>query len=431
MAGRVRHPIDTKALERYISENVPEIQIPLDVKQFGFGQSNPTYQLTAADGQRYVLRKKPPGKLLSKAAHKVEREYRIIAALSRHGTGVPVPRALCLCEDPSVVGTPFYIMSFVGGRIIEDPAMPGVSSPDERAALWHAAVSTLARLHAVDPEAVGLGSFGGGGGGGGGGVGEHQKKGGFYARQLRTWRGICDAQAATRDADTGAPVGPLPHFEPLLEFFGDAARRPRDRAALIHGDYKIDNLVFHATEPRVVGILDWEMSTVGHPLSDLANLMQPFYSAEMLTWGEEAAGGHGGGNASSSTSIITHPGFLPGATPGLPDADTVLRWYAEAAGTWDPRPEMGWAVAFSTFRLSAICQGIAARVAARQASSESARRHAEAMFPLAELAWVLVRREKDKARDEDKRKLVPLDEGGGGGGEKGVPVPVPTAVAKL
>ncbi|KAI1490606.1 aminoglycoside phosphotransferase-like protein [Biscogniauxia mediterranea] len=420
MAGRVRHPIDTKALEKYISENVPEIRIPLDVKQFGFGQSNPTYQLTAADGQRYVLRKKPPGRLLSKAAHKVEREYRIIAALSRHATGVPVPRALCLCEDPSVVGTPFYVMSFVAGRIFEDPAMPDAASPGERAALWRAAVAALARLHAVDPVAVGLGSFGGGGGGGKGG-------GGFYARQLRTWRGICDAQAATRDAETGRPVGPLPHFEALLEFFGDAARRPRSdddggRApALIHGDYKIDNLVFHATEPRVVGILDWEMSTVGHPLSDLANLMQPFYSAEMLTWGGATSNSNGkNGSSSATTAVVAHPGFLPGATPGLPDAATVLRWYAEAAGTWDPRPEMGWAVAFSTFRLAAICQGIAARVAARQASSESARRHADAMVPLAELAWVLAQREKDK----DK----PKPEEGGEKRKGGVPT---AAVAKL
>ncbi|KAI1496564.1 aminoglycoside phosphotransferase-like protein [Biscogniauxia marginata] len=392
MAGRVRHPIDTKALERYISENVPEIQIPLDVKQFSFGQSNPTYQLTSADGRRYVLRKKPPGKLLSKAAHKVEREYRIIAALSRHPTGVPVPRALCLCEDPSVVGTPFYIMSFVAGRIIEDPAMPDASSPAERAALWRAAVTTLARLHAVDAVHVGLGSLGGSGGSSNG-------RSGFYERQLRTWRGICGAQAATRDADTGEPVGAIPHFDALLGFFGDGgggARPPRDRAALIHGDYKIDNLVFHETEPRVVGILDWEMSTVGHPLSDLANLMQPFYSAEMLTWGNDGKG------SSATKAITSSPAFLPGATPGLPTPETVLRWYAEAAGTWDPAPEIGWAVAFGAFRLAAICQGIAARVATRQASSESARRHGEAMFPLGELAWVLARREKD--RQEQQRK---------------------------
>ncbi|KAI1866081.1 uncharacterized protein JN550_007770 [Neoarthrinium moseri] len=361
MAGRVRHPIDVKALERYIEQHAPEIKTPLDVKQFGFGQSNPTYQLTAADKQRYVLRKKPPGKLLSKAAHKVEREHRIIAALGP--TDVPVPRAHGLCEDAAVVGTPFYIMEFLDGRILEDPAMPEAASPQERTELWRQAVVTLARFHAVDyrSPAVGLDSFG--------------KSGGFYDRQLATWRQICDAQARAVDADTGRPVGPLPHFDELLAFFADRSRQPRDRASLIHGDYKIDNIVFHKSQPRVIGILDWEMSTVGHPLSDLANLMHPFYTAAMPA------------KYSSSEA------FVPGATPGLPTPETVMKWYAEAAG-WDPRPDINWAMAFSVFRLSAICQGIAARVATRQASSEQARKHSEAMGPLAEFAWQLVEREK-------------------------------------
>ncbi|RYP07383.1 hypothetical protein DL764_002518 [Monosporascus ibericus] len=381
MAGAVRHPIDVKALERYISEHVPEIEVPLDVKQFGFGQSNPTYQLTSsATGRRYVLRKKPPGKLLSKAAHKVEREHRVIAALHAGRTGVPVPRPYCLCEDPAVLGTPFYIMEFVGGRIIEDPLMRReAKSPAERAALWKAAVETLARLHAVDVAAVGLGSFGGGGGRG------------FYARQLETWRRICEAQARTVDADTGSAVGHVPHFEELLAFFGDprAPGRPRDdRVALVHGDYKIDNLVFHATEPRVVGILDWEMSTLGHPLSDLANLLHPVYGT-----------GPGVVVASPSPSPSSRPAAA--AAEGLPDPETAVSWYRDAAG-WDPAPEMAWALAFSVFRLSAICQGIAARVATRQASSESARRHAEAMGPLAETAWAMVQKAKADAAPENK-----------------------------
>ncbi|RYP80304.1 hypothetical protein DL769_002538 [Monosporascus sp. CRB-8-3] len=394
MAGPVRHPIDVKALERYISEHVPEIEVPLEVKQFGFGQSNPTYQLTsAATGRRYVLRKKPPGKLLSKAAHKVEREHRVIAALHAGHTGVPVPRPYCLCEDPAVLGTPFYIMEFVGGRIIEDPLMRREArSPAERAALWKAAVETLARLHAVDVAGVGLGSFGGGGGGrggqGGGGGGGGGK--GFYARQLATWRRICEAQARAVDADTGRAVGHVPHFEELLAFFGDprAPGRPRDgRVALVHGDYKIDNLVFHAAEPRVVGILDWEMSTLGHPLSDLANLLHPVY-------------GTGPGLVVASRSPRPAAGA---AAEGLPDPETAVSWYRDAAG-WDPAPEMAWALAFSVFRLSAICQGIAARVATRQASSESARRHAEAMGPLAETAWAMVRKAKADAAAEDEEE---------------------------
>jgi aminoglycoside phosphotransferase (APT) family kinase protein len=158
MAGRVRQPIDVPALEKYVSQNVPEIQVPLEVKQFGFGQSNPTYQLTSVPtGQRFVMRKKPPGKLLSKSAHQVEREYRIIAALGP--TDVPVPKAYCLCEDESVIGTPFYIMEFLDGRIFEDSAMPGVS-PAERTELWHDAVRTLAKFHRVDYKKFGLGNFG-------------------------------------------------------------------------------------------------------------------------------------------------------------------------------------------------------------------------------------------------------------------------------
>ncbi|KAF3004683.1 hypothetical protein E8E14_003682 [Neopestalotiopsis sp. 37M] len=375
MAGRVRHPIDVKSLERYVQKHVPEIETPLDVKQFGFGQSNPTYQLTSPSGTRYVLRKKPPGKLLSKAAHKVEREHRIIAALGGGATDVPVPRAFCLCEDPAVIGTPFYIMSFLDGRIIEDPAMPDVS-PAERSALWRAAVETLARLHRVDQQAVGLASYG--------------RPNGFYDRQLATWKTICGAQASAVDADTGKPVGQLPHFDEFMTFFSDASQQPVDRSSLIHGDYKIDNIVFHKTEPRVIGILDWEMSTVGHPLSDLANIMNPFYTAVMP--GEK--------------KYATSDAFQPGATPGLPDPETIMGWYAATAG-WDPRSEINWGMAFSIFRLAAICQGIAARVATKQASSEQARKHAESLGPLAEFAWKLVEKEqKTKKKNTNRSNLA-------------------------
>ncbi|KAK7753689.1 hypothetical protein SLS62_004311 [Diatrype stigma] len=397
MAGPVRHPIDVAALERYLSEHVPEIELPLDVKQFGFGQSNPTYQLTSrATGARYVLRKKPPGRLLSQSAHKVEREHRVIAALWRGGTGVPVPRPYALCEDAAVLGTPFYVMQFLDGRIFEDPYMRldptssgkgkrGEEVPaSERAALWRAAVETLARLHAVDREAVGLQRYGKG------------EDGGFYARQVETWRRICEAQARAVDAETGRAVGHLPHFEDLLAFFRDEAQQPGrsrepsgggPRATLVHGDYKIDNLVFHPTEPRVIGILDWEMSTVGHPLSDLANLLHPFYGA-----GPEISSG-------STTAKEKDPVSVP---EGLPTPSTIVAWYGAAAGWEVPEAEMAWATAFSVFRLSAICQGIAARVATRQASSAEARRHAEAMGPLAERAWSMVVAAKAKAKSKGK-----------------------------
>ncbi|KAI1456015.1 phosphotransferase enzyme family protein [Annulohypoxylon moriforme] len=386
MAGKVRHPIDTAALERYITENVPEIKVPLDVKQFGFGQSNPTYQLTSTPtGSKYVLRKKPAGKLLSQAAHKVEREHRIIHAL--RSSPVPVPRAYTLCEDPSVLGTPFYIMSFVSGRIFEDAAMPSASSPSERTALWKAAVEALASLHRVDPDSVGLGSFG--------------KREGFYDRQLATWKQICDAQATTKDVETGDPVGEIPHMAALMAFFGDKSLRPRDRATLVHGDYKIDNVVFAAEESRVAGILDWEMSTIGHPLSDLANLLHPFVSASMSASTSSPSSTSSSNTDTDKTAAITavsHPGFLPNATPGLPTPTQIISWYSAAAG-WTPSAEdVAWACAFSVFRLAAICQGIAARVARRQASSAQAQKHAAAMPLLGEFAWELVRQEQEKTR---------------------------------
>ena len=207
--------------------------------QFGFGQSNPTYQVTGADGQRFVMRKKPPGKLLSKTAHKVEREYRIMHALEK--TDVLVPKTYCLCEDESIIGTPFYIMEFLDGRIFEDFAMPGVSA-EERTQMWRAAIEALARFHAVDYRSVGLERFG--------------KPEGFYNRQIQTWSTICGHQEVVADVETGEKVGRLPHFDETVSFFTKARLQPKDRATLVHGDYKIDNMVFHKTEPRVIGILE-------------------------------------------------------------------------------------------------------------------------------------------------------------------------------
>ncbi|KAL2199547.1 kinase-like domain-containing protein [Corynascus similis CBS 632.67] len=400
MAGRVRQPIDTRALEKWVSKNVPEIEVPLDVKQFGFGQSNPTYQLTAADGSRYVLRKKPPGRLVSKTAHKVEREYRIIHALEK--TDVPVPKAYCLCEDSSIIGTPFYIMEFLDGRIFEDPVIPSVL-PDHRRAIWADAVRTLAKLHRIDPRSVGLENFG--------------KPTGFYTRQVATWRSVCDAQAAVRDVETREAVGQLPHFADLMAFFADERQQPADRGTLIHGDFKIDNLVFHKTEPRVIGILDWEMSTIGHPLSDISNLLTPYFTARL----------------DPRRSVNVHPGFLPRATRGLPTPDEITTLYFSVVSspsppqdpsssssssleltlanytqdTADRRRELQWAQAFNIFRLAAICQGIAARQAGRQASSEQARRYGDARGPLAEFAWELV---------QSARGAAPAVGGGAGGG---------------
>ncbi|KAI5466264.1 kinase-like domain-containing protein [Mariannaea sp. PMI_226] len=367
MAGRVRQPIDEAAFQKYVSENVPEIKTPIDLKQFGFGQSNPTYQITAADGQRFVMRKKPPGKLISKTAHKVEREHRIMHALEK--TDVAVPKMYCLCEDDSIIGTPFYIMEFLDGRIFEDFTMPDVSVA-EREAMWRDAVKTLARFHAVDYKKVGLERFG--------------KPSGFYNRQVDTWFTICGKQEQAVDVETKEPVGKLPYFDETVRFFKNERLQPKDRATLVHGDYKIDNLVFHKTEPRVIGILDWEMSTVGHPLSDVCNLLTNFYTARF-----------------PNTVPFDASGFLPGRTQGLPQPDQIMEWYTETSG-YDPRAEVAWGIAFSIWKLAGVCQGIAARYAQRQASSEKAKQHAVRRGPMAELAWELA---KEAGAEEASSKL--------------------------
>ncbi|KAF2737739.1 phosphotransferase enzyme family domain protein [Polyplosphaeria fusca] len=358
MAGPVRQPIDVASLERYLDSNVPDIKTPVSLKQFGFGQSNPTYQITDSNSRKFVMRKKPPGKLVSKTAHKVEREYRILNALQN--TDVPVPKVYGLCEDDAVVGSPFYIMEFLDGRIITEPHFPGASA-EERQEMWHDAIRTLAKLHRLNPKDIGLETYG--------------KPTGFYNRQVKTFTTLGDAQSQVKDISTGAPVGEVPRMSDLVRFFSDPKQQPRDRGVPIHGDYKIDNLVYHKTEPRVIGILDWEMSTIGHPLSDLSNLIVPW----TIT-------------AFSLQRRNSHPAFHPTAhTPGLPSRDQCIAWYREVAG-WDPVPEIAWGTAFAMWRDSVIFQGIASRYAVRQASSEEAKKVGEEMGPAAEICWELVGR---------------------------------------
>ncbi|GFF40556.1 acyl-CoA dehydrogenase family member 11 [Aspergillus udagawae] len=363
MAGAVRQPIDIPSLERYLDQNLPIIKTPIEVKQFGFGQSNPTYLITGSDKQQYVLRKKPPGKLLSKTAHQVEREYKIIHALEK--TDVPVPKAYCLCEDSNVIGTPFYIMEFLDGRMFTDPAIPGVSA-EERTALWRDAVRTLAKFHRVVPKSVGLERFG--------------KPSGYYDRQIATFTAVSNAQAQAVDIETKKPVGELPHFLDMVRFFSNKATQPLDRGTLVHGDYKIDNMVFHKTEPRVIGILDWEMATVGHPLSDFCNLTSPYFL---------------GGTEHKTEQ------FQPGVVPGLPRREDCVRWYREVAG-WDPTPDILWGDAFFSWRSSVIMQGIAARYALRQASSARAQEYAQMTGPFALGAWERVKKVQEQVRQKGK-----------------------------
>lgn len=231
---------------------------------------------------------------------------------------------------------------------------------------WHDALRTLGKLHRVDPKSVGMEKFG--------------KPNGFYDRQIATLTRISQTQAGAVDVDTKETVGELPHIGENVRFFSHKASQPDDRSTFVHGDYKIDNLVFHATESRVIGILDWEMATIGHPLSDICNLTSPWHMD--TTEGKAAV-------------------FQPGRTPGIPARAQALEWYAQAAG-WDPRADVSWGDAFFFFRSSVIMQGIAARYALRQASSAHAREYALKMKPFAEETHLRVRAAEEERRRRGK-----------------------------
>ncbi|KAH8926634.1 APH-domain-containing protein [Atractiella rhizophila] len=350
--GEVRHPINAERLEKYLAESVPSIKLPLVIKQFGFGQSNPTYFLTAADGQRYVLRKKPPGKLVSKTAHAVDREYRVLKALSEN-SDAPVPAVYCLCTDDSVLGTPFYIMKFIEGRIFTDIRLPEVKSYEERRACWRSAVQTLALLHKQSVEKLGLQNFG------------SSKP--FYPRQIKSLGNVSRAQAAVvyqKGKHKGEKVDDIPDMEWLLNWYERCM--PTDPNTVIHGDYKIDNLIFHPTEPRVIGILDWELSTLGHPLSDLANLLMPYNVEYDPT---DQATGLQIGLLDCPPEKLTVPPF-----------DELMDLYQKEVGRVYPKESWAAAVSFSFFRLAVIGQGISARVAMGQASSAAAESYDKDFF---------------------------------------------------
>ncbi|KAF8425224.1 acyl-CoA dehydrogenase family member 11 [Tirmania nivea] len=379
MAGPIRQPIDIPSLERYIRSNAPEIKTPIEVLQFGYGQSNPTYLLTSTISKdRYVLRKKPPGQLLSKTAHSVEREYRVIKALE--GVDVPAPRVYCLCTDTNVVGTAFYIMEYLDGRIFSNPSIPGVS-PLDRRKMWHSAVTTLAKLHStplISPPSVtpqyDLSTFG--------------QLTGFYPRQLRTLGRVSHSQSLAKDIDTKAPVGDLPHFQGLLNYFQQ--NLPQDRGCIIHGDYKLDNLIFHPTEPKVIGILDWELSTIGHPLSDVSNLTMPWAAArENLEYVTDEEGGE------DDQRRRERDEFISGRVEGLPSREEVLNWYSEAAG-WDPKEFSDYGDAFTMFRTAVISQGISARYALRQASSAKAAEYGRQFPRYAKCAWQIISKKNER-----------------------------------
>ncbi|MDA8109600.1 MAG: phosphotransferase family protein [Betaproteobacteria bacterium] len=338
-----RHRFDVGRLERYLSGRIAGLRGPLRVEQFRGGQSNPTYRLVAADGRAFALRRKPPGKLLH-SAHAVEREFRVISAL--HGAGFPVARPYVLCEDEAVIGTAFYVMDCVEGRVLWDQALPGMTRA-ERAAIWDELNRVIARLHTIDYKSVGLEGFG--------------KEGGYLARQIARWTKQYRASETQEIEAMDNLIAWLPAHIP-----------PGDETTIVHGDYRLDNTIFHPTEPRIRAVLDWELSTLGHPLADFAYHCMSWHIPPGKFRGIEG---------------------LPLAELGIPGEREYVAAYCRRTGregidpsTWD------FCMAYNLFRIAAITQGIAKRVLEGTAASEHARETGARAPLLAELGWTQVER---------------------------------------
>jgi aminoglycoside phosphotransferase (APT) family kinase protein len=331
--------LDAARLENYLAAQVKGFAGPLSVKQFKGGQSNPTYLLQTPT-RAYVLRRKPPGKLLP-SAHAVDREYHVISAL--YAQDFPVAEPLLYCDDASVAGTAFYVMSFVDGRVFWEPQMPA-SNPAERAAVYDAMNETIARLHSFEPARIGLADFG---------KGEN-----YVARQVERWSKQYRASETQHIEEMERLIEWLPRHIP-----------PAGPVRLVHGDYRLDNLIVARDAPRVIAVLDWELSTLGDPLAD--------FSYHLMTWhmpqSESAAG---------TASLVGHDL----CALGIPSMADYVDDYVLRTGL-DPRSALPAYLAYNFFRIAAILQGIIGRVRDGTATSEFAPAKAELIRPLAEKAW--------------------------------------------
>jgi aminoglycoside phosphotransferase (APT) family kinase protein len=337
------HAFDVGALARFMRSHVDGFSGDLDVEQFRGGQSNPTFLLSAAR-KRYVLRRKPPGVLLP-SAHAVDREFRVISALAQ--TDVPVARAYALCEDPGVIGTSFYVMDCVDGRILWDPALPDMTAAD-RAAHYDEMNRVIAELHRVDPVAIGLADYG--------------KPGNYIERQVGRWtRQYRAAETETIDA-ANQLIEWLPKHIP-----------PGEETRIVHGDYRIDNVIFHPQQARILAVLDWELSTLGHPLVDFAY--------HCMVWHMKNGNGSRGlaGVDIDSLGIPTEAAYLQRyllrSGRGVASSVTAADW--------------NYYLVFNMFRLVGILQGIMSRALQGNASSERALEAGRRARPLAEQAWAL------------------------------------------
>lgn len=336
-AVREAHRIDEARLLEYLSDTVEGFAGPLEVTQFKGGQSNPTYKLTATSGS-YVLRRKPPGKLLP-SAHAVDREFRVISAL--YGAGFPVPRPHVLCADDSVIGTMFYVMDFVDGRIFWEPDLPDCA-PEERGAIYNAMNETIARLHTIDYAALGLEDFG--------------KPGNYFARQISRWS---KQYVASETID-------VPAMHRLMDWLPNNI--PDEASTgIVHGDYRLDNMIIASGEARVSAILDWELSTIGHPLAD--------FTYHLMAWQMPDIGIGSSGLAGKDLDAL-----------GIPDEATYVARYCEYTGR-DGIENRDFYSAYNFFRIAAILQGIAGRVRDGTAASAHAEAAVKAVTPLGDMAW--------------------------------------------
>jgi len=339
------HAFDTAALQAYLERQLPGFAGPLTVEQFKGGQSNPTYKLVTPQAS-YAMRSKPgPVAKLLPSAHAIEREFRVMGALA--DSGVPVPRMHLLCEDESVIGRAFYVMQFVPGRVLWDQSLPDMTRA-QRGAIYDEMNRVIAALHKLDVARLSLADFG--------------RPGNYFERQIGRWSKQYLASV----------TGPNEAMDRLLEWLPmniPPSARDESMVSVVHGDFRLDNLVFHPTEPRVLAVLDWELSTVGHALAD--------FSYHCMSWHIPPGSFRGIGG-------------LDHAALGIPLEAEYIRRYCQRSGRGTPEAlQVDWNfyLAYNLFRLAAIVQGIAKRVEAGTAASEQARQSGAAAKPLAELGW--------------------------------------------
>jgi aminoglycoside phosphotransferase (APT) family kinase protein len=345
------HAFDVAALATWLDQNLEGFAGPLSVEAFKGGQSNPTYKLITP-GRSYVMRAKPgPVAKLLPSAHAIEREYAVMRGL--YGTDVPVPRMHVLCEDEAVIGRAFYVMEFMQGRVLWDQSLPDMAR-EQRAAIYDEMNRVIAALHSVKFAERGLADYG--------------KPGNYFERQIGRW-----GKQYRASADGAGPMSqPIPEMEQLIEWLPahmPASARDDSLVSIVHGDYRLDNLMFHASEPRVIAVLDWELSTLGHPLADFAY--------HCMAWHIPPGAFRGIGG-------------LDLASLGIPSEDTYIRRYCERTGLSTPealKADWNFYMAYNMFRIAAILQGIAKRVENGTASSAQAQKSAAGARPMAQMAW--------------------------------------------